>query len=84
MGKRITGIFFILLSLLVWVTDRLTHFISTQLGKIICEDHPMHTVDGMLGDSSCGFNIDMHLSYSLFTVLISGVIFYISSRKAIV
>ena len=81
MQKRTTGVFFILLSLLVWLTDRSTHHISTMLGKIICGDHYIHTADGKIGDSSCGFNIDMHFAYSLFTVLILGIALYVSSRK---
>ncbi len=84
MEKRTTGIFFILLSLLVWLTDRLTHSISTILGKIICGGRYKQTADGMIGDASCGFNINMHLSYSLFSVLILGIVFYISSHKEIV
>ncbi len=76
--------FFILLSLLVWLIDRLTYAISTMLGKIICGNQYMQSVDGIAGDSSCGFNTDMHLTYSLFTVLIMGIVFYISSHKEIV
>lgn len=84
MEKRNTGIFFIWLSLLLWLTDRLTHTISTMLGEIICGDRYMQTVDGMIGDPCCAFNIDMHFSYLLSTVLILGIVFYISSRKEIV
>ena len=81
MKKRTVGIFFIVLSLLVWLTDRLTHAISTMLGKIIYGDQYMQSVDGIVGDSSCGFNIDMYLAYSLFTVFLLGILLYFSSMK---
>ena len=81
MEKKTVGSFFILFSLLVWLIDRLTHAISTMLGKIMCDDRYMKPVDGIAGDSSCGFNIDMHLAYSLFSILILGIVLYISSTK---
>lgn len=81
MRKKTIGRFFILLSLLVWLTDRLTHAISAMLGKIICGDQYMQFVDGMVGDFSCGFNIDMHLAYSLFTLFLLGILLYYSSLK---
>ena len=81
MEKRTTGIFFILLSLLVWLTDRLTHSISTILGKIICGGRYKQTADGMIVDPSCGFNIDMHFTFSLIVVFIFGILLYISSVR---
>jgi len=83
MKKRNTGIFFILLSLLFWLTDKLTHTISTMLGKIIYGDRYMQTADGVIGDPSYGFNIDMHLSFSLMIIFIFGILLYISSHKEI-
>ena len=79
MQKRTIGSFFILLSLLVWLVDRLTNTVSTLLGKIIYGNHYMHTENGMLGDLS--FNIDMYLAYSLFTLLLFGILLYYSSMK---
>ncbi len=81
MEKRTVGIFFIVLSLLVWLTDRLTQVISTLLGKIICGDCYMQAVNGMIGDPSCGFNIDMHFTFSLIVVFIFGILLYISSAR---
>ena len=82
-NKRSIGVSFILLSMMLWLVDRLTHNISTMLGELICRDHHMHTVDGMIGNASCGLNIDMHLAYLLFTVLIVGIVLYIASHKEI-
>ncbi len=82
-NKRSTGVSFILLSMMLWLVDRLTHNISTMLGELICRDHHIHTADGMMGNASCGLNIDMHLAYLLFTVLIVGIVLYISSHKEI-
>ncbi len=48
---------------------------------MICRDQYMQSVDGTVGDSSCGFNIDMHLAYSLFTLLVFGMLLYYSSLK---
>ena len=84
MEKKTVGSFFILFSLLVWLIDRLTHAISTMLGKIVYGDHYMHIVDGNMGDPSCKFNIDMYVAYSLFSILILGIVLYISSRREIV
>ena len=73
--------FFILLSLLVWLIDRLTYAISALLGKLIYGDRYMQTIDGIIGDPSCAFNVDMYLAYSLSTVLIFGIILYLSSHQ---
>ena len=82
-NKRSAGVSFILLSMMLWLVDRVTHTISTMLGEIICRDHHMHSVDDMIGNTSCGFNTDMHLAYLLFTVLTVGIVLYISSHKEI-
>ena len=80
-NKKNIGILAITLSILVWLTDRLTHAVSTILGKILYGDHYIYTVDGKISDSCCRFNIDMYLSYSLVTILILGIVLYISSQK---
>ncbi len=64
--------------------DRLTKVISTTLGEIIYGDGYMQTVDSMIGDPSWKFYINMHLSYSLLTVLVLGIVLYISSHKEMV
>jgi len=80
-NKKNIGLLAITLSIFVWLTDRLTHTISTLLGEIIYGDRYIQIEDGAIGDPSCGFNIDMYLAYSLSTVLILGIALYISSHK---
>lgn len=80
-NKKTIGIFAINASILLWLTDRLTHFFSTLLGKIIYGDHYIYTSDGKISDPSYGFTIDMYLAYSLFTVFLLGILFYYSSLK---
>ncbi len=65
----------------MWLTDRLTDIISTMLGKTICGDRYMQAVDGMIGDPSCRFNIDMHFTFSLIIVFLFGVLLYIASVR---
>jgi len=79
--KKNIGKLAIILSLLVWLIDRLTHSISIVLGKIIYGDLYTYPVVGMTGDQSYKFNIDMYLAYSLFTVFLLGVLLYYSSLK---
>jgi len=79
--KKNIGKLAIILSLLVWLIDRLTHAISTILGKIIYGDLYTYPVVGITGDPSFKFNIDMYLAYSLFTVFLLGILLYYSSLK---
>ncbi len=81
MRRGTVGILMILTSLPLWFFDRTTHVIAHLLGKCFYGDHYSQTVDGIAGDASCGFNIDMHLSFFLIIVLILGVILYVSSKK---
>jgi len=80
-NKRAIGKILISVSLFLWLTDGLTHIISTTLGKIIYGEHYTYTVYALKGDRFCKFNIDMYLAYSLFTVFLFGVLLYYSSLK---
>ena len=82
-NKKTIGILVITLSLFTWMLNRMTQYVSILLGKVMCEEHYMHVSGGMTDDLSCGFNIEMHLTYSLFSVLILGIVLYISSRKEV-
>ena len=79
--KKNIGKLAITLSLLVWLIDRLTYAISTTLGKIIYGDLYTYPVVGITGDPSYKFNIDMYLAYTLFTLLLFGILLYYSSLK---
>jgi hypothetical protein len=77
---RNLGKFLILFSLVIWIIDRLTSLFSTFIGKMICGDKYLCAVDGVVGDCSCGFNTDMHLSLILITLMTLGVVLFFKSE----
>jgi len=79
--KQWFGVFFIFVSILLWSIERTTQSLSTFLGKLLCGEKYLQLVDGVVGDMSCGFNIDMHLTFILMVMLIFGGVLYISSKK---
>ncbi len=81
--KAKIGKILIKFSLTVWVIDLLTKVVSTTIGKIICGEQYLCAVDGVVGDCSCGFNTDLHLSMVLMTLLIWGVLLVLSANKAL-
>ena len=81
MHRGTVGIFMILISLPLWIVDRITHVIAHLLGKCLYGDRYLKALDGIAGDASCGFNIDMHLSFSLIILFILGMLLYVSSKK---
>jgi len=70
-----------LYSLLLWIIDRTTGYISLTLGKMICGDTYLCPVDGVVCDRSCGFNTDMHLALFLVSIFLIGFVLYLSSKK---
>jgi hypothetical protein len=80
-NKKNIGKLAITLSILVWLADRLTLTVSALLGQIIYGDRYIQTSNSMIADPSCVFNIDMYLTYSLSSVMILGIVLYISSHK---
>jgi len=76
-----TGLLIIILSILVFTVDRMTQFVSTFLGKLICGDRYLQAVNGVVGDASCGFNMDMYLSACLLGLFIIGLVLVIISRN---
>ena len=81
MHRSTYGIVLSLLSLSLWIVDRTTYAITHFLGEYFCDDRYLQAVDGVVGDISCGFNIDMYLSFSLLLLFILGILLYISSKK---
>ncbi len=75
-----TGILTVLLSAIVFTIDRLTHSLSTLLGKVICGDRYLQPVDGIMGDLSCGFNMDMYLAVCLLGLFVIGLLLIFISR----
>ncbi len=76
-----TGVTIIFLSVLIFTIERLTQSISTLLGKIICGDRYLQPVNGVVGDMSCGFNIDIYLTSMLLGIIVNGVILVLILRK---
>ena len=83
MHKGRIGIIIIISVLTIWIVDRTTESVSTVLGKLICGDRYMQPVSGIVGDLSCGFNIDMYLTLILTIVLILGIVLYVRSKKSL-
>ncbi len=76
-----TGILIILLSAIALTIDRLTQSISTFLGKVFCGERYLTAVDGVVGDLSCGFNMDMSLAVFLLALFVAGLFLIFVSRN---
>jgi len=79
--KRTTGLILMTVAFFIWIVDRFSHIVSTALGQMICGDTYMKAVDGVVGDCSCGFNMDMYLTAILFALMLIGVILYLFSKR---
>jgi len=75
------GIFMIKASVLIWLIDAVTKVFSTAIGTLVCGEKYMCPIDGVVGDCSCGFNTDMHLTFVLMSILILGSVLVISAKK---
>ena len=81
--KTKIGKILISMSLIIWIVDRLTHVISTVIGRLVCGDKYLCPVDGVVGDCSCGFNTDIYLSMALLTFFILGILLILSANKTL-
>ena len=81
MTKRKLGIITVLFSSLLLFVNRFTTVISDFFGKIFCGEEYMQTVNGIVGDNSCGFNIDMYVALILTVATIFGIILIFTSKK---
>jgi hypothetical protein len=63
-----------LIAILGFVVERLTSIPSTLLGKMVCGENYLKPVGGVIGDGSCGFNTDMHLTVFFAFLLVVGVL----------
>ncbi|MDE0793912.1 MAG: hypothetical protein OSB08_09735 [SAR324 cluster bacterium] len=79
MIKRKLGRILIVSSIVLWFIDRFSRIISANSNSILCGDHYLQPVNGILGDLSCGFNADMHFTALMFLVLITGIALIIIS-----
>jgi len=78
-----TGLYILIISLLLLIIDRTTELVSTFIGRQICGDQYLCPVDGVVCDRSCGFNTDMHLTFFLVITMILGMLLIKVSRKNI-
>jgi hypothetical protein len=78
---QLTGILLTATSLALYMVERLSHVLSNLLGKNICSDAYMRPVDGVIGDASCGFNMDRYLSTGLIISFVLGVLLFIASTR---
>ncbi len=79
MIKRKLGRILTVSSILLWFIDRSSSIISANFSRILCGDHYLQPVNGLLGDDSCGFNADMHFTALMFLILITGIALIIIS-----
>ena len=74
MQKKI-AIVFCLMSIIAWLIDRFTGSISSMLGKYFCQAIYLKSFNGIIGDTSCGFNTDIYFAvvcyYSIFIFVAS-------------
>ncbi len=75
-GKLLIGCSFIL-----WLLDRTTHYISTTTGILYCGQRYLKPVNGVVGDVSCGFNMDMYVTLFLMFCMLLGYVFLLAARK---
>jgi len=73
MNKRRLETILITGSVLLWLINRFSYIISSYFSRLLCGELYLQSVDGILGDVSCGFNEDMHFTALMFLVLITGI-----------
>ncbi len=76
---QLTGILLISTSLALFLIERLSQSFSRLLGKVICGESYMQPANGVIGDASCGFNMDMYMTVGLSAAAVTGVILVIAS-----
>lgn len=82
MNKRNTGILLIA-SYLIYVLIKQFSYstLPAFFGRLVCGDSYMQPVNGILGDVSCGFNIDMYLVTFMTISLFIGIFLVFTSRS---
>ena len=81
MSNRRLGILLAGGSLLIGLIDRFTAYFSSSIGKAVCGDRYLLADDGMLSESSCGFDMDMYLLVFLLFTLLAGVALLYREKK---
>jgi len=78
---RTTGFLLIAVSIILFLLDRFSHVLSDSLGKVICGKRYLQPVSGVVGDMSCGFNMDMYLAVGLVLLCLTGIILAVVSNR---
>ena len=78
---RKTGFLFIIVAAILFFIDRFSHIISDIFGKSICGDNYLQPVKGVVGDMSCGFNMDICLVIGLLLLSATGLLLVVFSRR---
>jgi hypothetical protein len=78
---RRTGFFLVIFSLVLLAVNRLSSLPSDVLGRLVCGRHYLQPVNGVVGDGSCGFNMDMYLTAFLLLPGVAGVILLRLGRR---
>lgn len=82
MNKRSIGILLIIAALITVLVNRSSSILSDFFGKLACGDSYMQPINGILGDASCGFNMDMYIAtFSIISLLIGIILVFISRNK---
>ncbi len=82
MAKIKIGMGFIIGSMVIWLVDRFSSFVSSFLGRMLCGNHYMRPAENVIGDISCGFNADMYLVVFLFVIFLIGIIFVVIAKNS--
>ncbi len=75
------GFLLIVISAEMLVIDRLSHVLSDGLGLSICGADYLQTVNGAVGDMSCGFNMDMYLVAGLSVLFAVGLLLVLTAQQ---
>jgi hypothetical protein len=78
---RITGFFLVIFSLVMLVVNRFSPLPSDALGRLICPTRYLQPVNGVVGDPSCGFNLDIYLAVALLLTGLAGAILLRLARR---
>jgi hypothetical protein len=72
--RRRVGLVVVLLSGLGLVGNRFTQVPSDWLGRLLCDERYLLPVAGIVGDRSCGFNVDVLVAALLLGSLVIGIV----------
>ena len=75
------GIATMALSLPLWIADRSTGLLTDSMGTICCGEDYLRPIDGIVSESSCGFDTDIYLSLALLSSFSLGALFTLAGYQ---